>query len=138
MTPADRARLRALAQKATPGPWTWEEGLASEIGLPPESYDANILSPTERVATSDGPKWKPNAAFIAACDPATVLALLDIADAAEAARISFCQIQGWARQVLHNHEDTEPGHECRRCWTERECDRALARLDAALGATWNK
>jgi len=54
MTPADRARLRALAQKAMNGPPGYDDAA--------------------------------QAALDAACYPATVLALLDIADAAEAAR----------------------------------------------------
>ena len=60
MTPADRSALRALAQKATPGPNPYDD------------------------LRSDG--WgEGDARFLSACDPVTVLALLDIADAAEAA-----------------------------------------------------
>lgn len=67
-TPADeRARRRALAEKATPGPWTAKDH-----------------------AVCVGGRWTglfkhPDAAYIAALSPDVVLALLDAADRAEAA-----------------------------------------------------
>ncbi len=64
--------LRALAQKATPGPWF------------SDATDAVEAVPHFEI---DGIPWelgltRPNAAFIAACDPQTILALLDAVEAA--------------------------------------------------------
>lgn len=68
MTPADLSRLESLAREATPGPW---EHLA----------DRGIIS---TVSTVNEPKiglaicYGPNAAYIAAANPAAVLALIEL------------------------------------------------------------
>lgn len=67
----DAAKLRALAQAATPGPWRLQDGevLAADDIDCPRGY-----SPLNRIHTdTDGP----DPAFIAAANPLTVLALLD-------------------------------------------------------------
>ena len=70
------AALRALAEKATPGPWK-HGPLFGEVW----SRDANGAMDT-RVAGA----WllSDDGAYIAAADPATILALLDDLDAAQA------------------------------------------------------
>ncbi len=78
MTADERARLRALAVAATPGPWS--AGVSDPEGLPndtptifaPEMVDVVALAPVGD-----------DAAFIAAANPAAVVALLDALDAAE-------------------------------------------------------
>ena len=72
MTALDHAALRALAEAATPGPWT-----LSADGPPPDiiagmSVVACTL-PSDRTRDED----TANAAYIAAANPAAVLALLD-------------------------------------------------------------
>ena len=72
--------LRALAEKATPGPWHSEPyGLSAcvfmldgggLIAVPGDPYPRDVNHPVE------------NMAFIAACDPQTVAALVRIAQAA--------------------------------------------------------
>lgn len=63
--PLDLDRLREVAKKATPGPWTLIGGgeYLTPIGL--------------MVAPDDGGVWPEDATHIAAFDPPTVLALLD-------------------------------------------------------------
>ncbi len=80
MTDIDTAKLRQLASAATPGPWTaavWietdgNEWRATGPGHDDESHDngSEPGCPDEQAAQRD-------AAFIAAANPTTVLALLD-------------------------------------------------------------
>jgi hypothetical protein len=94
MSAADRAALRALAEKATPGPWSASEAdegkgfvaqvFGAESSEPQyESGEGDSLS----VACLDGPdeRGTRNAAYIAAAHPAAVLALLDEAERLTAA-----------------------------------------------------
>jgi hypothetical protein len=66
--------LEKLARAATPGPWTWDDPLSCASGLSGPSgtpviedlgYDGLWIGPDS-----------PNAAFIAAANPATILDLL--------------------------------------------------------------
>lgn len=72
----DTTRLRELAEVATPGPWTviQRDGALTDCDDPfvqfsDPNQDSTLLS-------------QANAAYIAAADPATVLALLDLVDKA--------------------------------------------------------
>lgn len=93
LTPEDRARLRDLAAKATPGPWAINTEGWADISSGPDSvihaysvrdschecgepYDHD---PRVAISTED-------AEFIAAAGPATVTALLDALDQAERER----------------------------------------------------
>lgn len=72
----DRKRLRELALAATPGPWTYEE----------EEYaPERVRFPDGQFATVNGDSAETceTAAFIAAANPQTILALLDALDAAQ-------------------------------------------------------
>lgn len=77
----DRAALRAVAEKATPGPWR----TASNRPLGPwVDRDTTPMAADGQPVLSRN--WKEvclNAAFIAAANPAVVLALLDALDEAE-------------------------------------------------------
>lgn len=54
------------------------------------------------------------------------LAILEEGIATIAAwRAVMVRVYHWTAQLAHNHEDTEPGHECPRCWIQREIERAL-------------
>lgn len=86
-TPDERARLRAVAEAATPGPWMADESLGTSF------HDFEVLGPVERgngtvrqvvIAQIHGEDSNDHT-HIAAFDPPTVLALLDALDAAEAA-----------------------------------------------------
>lgn len=91
MTP-DRAALRATAEAATPGPWTADPGLWSPPDWPEHWGYRKVDAGVRRIASTDGAREDTasdrahvaDAAYIAAADPATVLALLDALDAAEA------------------------------------------------------
>lgn len=85
-TPEGLRELKALAEKATPGPWTSKEGSTSY----PECDDADfwnvVLSPGGKeivtlherysLKADDRRDYDFDAAFIAAANPATVLSLL--------------------------------------------------------------
>lgn len=84
--------LEALAQAATPGPWYWkdDEMVTDAIG---DDEDADWdfktgshVGPTTLIKTDSGqyPPRANNAAFIAAANPATVLALIARLRATEA------------------------------------------------------
>jgi hypothetical protein len=82
----DTTKLRELAQKATPGPWTQWEGRGWVHAGTPEASAAGYLAGTYGQICrtgcddfSDAQEIK-NAEYIAAANPATVLALLDELD----------------------------------------------------------
>ena len=92
-TPLDRARLRELAQNATPGPWTVcgnqrDEWYVYALDARYESLPGNP-SPV-KVAwvprEPSGGRHARDADYIAAASPDAVLALLDALDAAERER----------------------------------------------------
>jgi hypothetical protein len=86
-SPSDLERLRAAAEKATPGPW---EITKVNVGYVNEEWE--LTGPTVRTPNGlatpvvIGTPWEPNARFIALANPATVLALLDRLEAVERAR----------------------------------------------------
>ena len=73
----DTTKLRELAQKATPGPWTQWEGRGWVHAGTPEANGQ--ICRTDCGDFSDAQEIK-NAEYIAAANPATVLALLDELD----------------------------------------------------------
>ena len=78
----DRARLRALAEAATPGPWEAEirDGCLFITAIDGNTSVAEVLGPpTHQVVAAD-------ATYIAAASPDTVLALLDALDEARRER----------------------------------------------------
>lgn len=86
MDAAQRARLRALAEKATPGPWTaycrdvgWRKGT-------PWSPDRFLQWDLEGPPQPDGRGqfYEPDARYIAAASPDAILAILDELDRLEA------------------------------------------------------
>ena len=155
MTPADRTRLRALAQKATPGPWCWEShGEKSNdwtVGVALDENDCPITGEindpdfiVEAVGNSEASVLRNkvvieqensrgfgDAAYIASCYPETVLALLDIADVAEATRAGLDAALYYADTWSASPDGSVmlvPSIS-----TLDEARAALARLDAALG-----
>lgn len=96
----DVAGLRAAAEAATPGPWErriapregydldakaeYMRGTAADNGRPLHVLIAESTNPDLAyivpALTGDGPNSEANAAYIAAADPTTVLALLDERD----------------------------------------------------------
>ena len=68
----DFDELKALCERATPGPWMHTPGYYNDSG---GQYD-QIDSPVEIISGEWGGPSGDNAAFIAAANPATVLALL--------------------------------------------------------------
>ncbi len=73
----DYAYLRALAEKATPGPW---EQLAGDYGRKIASQPIRVLfgrSPIIARTEQEAPKATVDAAYIASASPETIMALLD-------------------------------------------------------------
>lgn len=75
MSKIDYQALREAAEKATPGEWCADDyhGVIADAGLNANYY----------IASCSGPDNRANKRFIAAANPATVLALLDELEAAE-------------------------------------------------------
>lgn len=112
MTRDSLAKLRALAEAATPGPWTFEQ---------PECLYESIWAPNpaEPDALYDIPRNAEDQRFIAAANPAAVLSILD-----ELARIrrlaeEACDL---ANDVINEFYDDNPA------WAERHAPRRAAAL----------
>ncbi len=70
--PIDRAKLRTLAEAATPGPWIPGDDEDSDMVLVgPAAFDDIVTNPVVSLHS------EANAVFIAAANPTTILALLD-------------------------------------------------------------
>lgn len=69
MSNIDKLALRTAAENATPGEWCTDDyhGVIADAGMNANYY----------IASCSGPDNRPNKRFIAAANPATVLALLD-------------------------------------------------------------
>lgn len=72
----DYDKLRELAEKATPGPWEAEPLDGGAYGLCIDPVRADLEGLGRRRVQVAGSTFKPNAEFIAAANPATILALL--------------------------------------------------------------
>jgi hypothetical protein len=82
------AELRALAAKATPGPWTVGPFWAIDTGIYVAGDYCLATTQTdseEEGVTSTAERKSRDAAYIAAASPDTILALLDRVEKAEAA-----------------------------------------------------
>lgn len=90
LTPELLAELRRKAETATPGPWEWQDGSLKSTGLPTAWGHETILDPHNCAYPSETPsdalgsignvaeaRKAETAEFIAAANPAVVLALLD-------------------------------------------------------------
>lgn len=75
MSNIDKQSLRTAAENATPGEWCTDDyhGVIADAGLNANYY----------IASCSGPDNRSNKRFIAAANPAAVLALLDELEAAE-------------------------------------------------------
>lgn len=82
-TQESRARLRVLADKATPGPWTVHESAIGSIEAAGGLAIAQAQQNTPVRSRADLAERLANTEYIAAANPATVLALLSALDAAE-------------------------------------------------------
>ena len=106
----DLAELRRLAENATPGPWEWDDDHARP-GLRHGRSFGGVLF---RCGALYGPDAA-DAAFIAAANPAVVLALLDDADErdrlAECVRAYGRTIDRWGLLIIaatHSEDITTP------------------------------
>ncbi len=107
MTGVDLAAMRALAEKATPGE---RQALGGEgVCL---AYGGDWIATTE-----DGASPVADAEFIAACDPLTVLALVEAVEAAQAfvTACEFCPMtepqrlaKKAAREALASFRQEQP------------------------------
>lgn len=81
MTPADISRLESLAREATPGPWVADDTNEQLFGVMKDgvlhylgSADPGLFSTSPTTAEQE----VANAAYIAAANPAAVLALIEL------------------------------------------------------------
>ena len=72
----DLERRRALSEKATPGPWVAARWEGRETVIKPD-WVATTSNGQWRIADLDKKNNANDAAYIAACDPQTIIALLD-------------------------------------------------------------
>ncbi|MGY0156404.1 ead/Ea22-like family protein [Edwardsiella tarda] len=75
MNKVDKQALRSVAENATPGEWCTDvhHGVIADAGLNANYY----------IASCSGPEHRANTRYIAAANPATMLALLDENEALE-------------------------------------------------------
>ncbi len=79
--------LRALAQQASDGPWVADPAFPRTVGaIDPISSEGEWLHLVADAQDAD------DAAFIAACDPQTILALLDAVEAARSTEFALSQM----------------------------------------------
>jgi hypothetical protein len=127
----DVTALRALAEEATPGPW---ESMVSDSGLSYRCLDARVITEREgdlvANADYDGGAEGPHGAegadahYIAAANPAAILALLDRLAAVTAQRDQYAAAVDRIRR-RHPRGDEEsgylaPGLWCPTCGHERK------------------
>lgn len=134
-TREQRERLRALALKATPGPWesVRKAGLCTvrEHGrrLMTGGRSVAAVAMCNRVVSSVN-RHKANAAFIAACDPQTILALLDRLDALEPLAAAAIKERAWRNRHVPGHEGPS---NCTACMSKSELEAAIDAAEAANG-----
>ena len=96
----DLVELRRLAENATPGPWEWDDNHARP-GLRHGRSFGGVLF---RCGALYGPDAA-DAAFIAAANPAAVLALLDVAAERDALAAKVERVRALhQREVIAVHE----------------------------------
>lgn len=95
MSAPDIARLRELANAATPGPWTTEDRMAP-FGRFLETEVCMVIASDVNVARSD----RLDAEYIAAVSPDVVLALLDGREALEA-EVAALRVYVSAAEEMH-------------------------------------
>lgn len=109
------AELRALAERATPGPWEVKWDTDEDYGGRPYRYPANIQSVETKSYIfdgyqigADGPDYNgPNdAAYIAAAHPARIIELLDASDSKDR-RIDFLEKFRDAKTLVIAAKDDE-------------------------------
>lgn len=73
MTPADLSRLESLAREATPGPWF--RAIANDTAVRSDDVD---IAQTVGAYELEWERMEADAAYIAAANPAAVLALIEL------------------------------------------------------------
>ena len=113
LTPLDLEELKRLAEAATPGPWTCQEGSTSYPECDDKDFWAAVLSPNGRdvitlyerygAKNDDRKDYDFDAAFIAAANPATVLSLINQIEGMRAALEPFArEADTWSDQGLES------------------------------------
>ena len=128
----DTQRLRELAQNATPGPWTqWEGHGWVAAGTPEANAEGYMAGTYGQVCRTDCGDFSDaqeikNAEYIAAANPATVLALLDEIKNSRAVLKSYSKVLVEISESL----DIAPFHFTTPVAVER-CNRLIAIEKAA-------
>ena len=96
----DTTKLRELAQKATPGPWTYfpyPKYKEHHVSLPIDGSGMTMPLFPDGCQTS---RQREDAEYIAAANPSTVLALLDKLDGTESMFLAACADLGAINKLL--------------------------------------
>ena len=101
----DLDKLYELAQAATPGPWSWAG--SSYINAVSMTNPENATVVCE-MASVDDQEARNDAAYIAAADPTTILALIDRCQRAETALREIRTAAAW-------RDDLDPKERLRMC-----------------------
>jgi hypothetical protein len=138
----DLAALRALAEKATPGPWDWEYGVSQRTAwalMQPGGQwtdDRYVLRFEGPQDISLVPNPEADMDFIAAFDPTTAAALLSEVESLRRVRDAAATVLADTRHGTFGNVQpphTSPGRECEACRATRAY--RLGQLEAALAAT---
>ncbi|WP_078000134.1 ead/Ea22-like family protein [Edwardsiella tarda] len=105
MSQVDKQALRSVAENATPGEWCTDErhGVIADSGLNANYY----------IALCSGTDHRANARYIAAANPATILALLDENEALEkrVAELAEEIVNLKAKALYWDADNTESSYE---------------------------
>lgn len=128
MHQTDRPHLRALAERATPGPWELQTSNSwRRIGTAGARFaDGDVLAPTTHRGDNhpDLAARQEDLDFIVAADPATVMVLLDEIDRFKAENVELLSALQQAQMALIGYL---PAH--RNDITSAAIDRAQAAID---------
>ena len=131
MDATERERLAALAEAATPGPWVDPDVGDGQPHYGDFGYHVYGCPAGE---TEDSPQGMADAAYIAAADPSTILALLAALDDAEA-EVEAARRVAW--RIALSLKDVEPveelpkGYDIEEAWARFSSRVDIERLNAA-------
>ncbi|EKS7768420.1 ead/Ea22-like family protein [Edwardsiella piscicida] len=123
MIHVDKQALRNVAENATPGEWCTDEchGVIADAGLNANYY----------IASCSGPEHRANTRYIAAANPATMLALLNENEALEKRVIGM---EDDVRNIIELLDANEWAEHCTRTRLGQRLELQVTRLIGALSA----
>ncbi|AIJ07339.1 ead/Ea22-like family protein [Edwardsiella anguillarum] len=123
MSQVDKQALRSVAENATAGEWCTDahHGVIADAGLNANYY----------IASCSGPEHQANARYIAAANPATMLALLDENEALEK---RMAGMEDDVRNIIALLNANEWAEHCTRTRLGQRLELQVTRLIGALSA----